>query len=412
MAKNLVVCLDGTNNEFGRTNTNVVRLYQILETGRGTQVSYYDPGVGTVGHPGAITRFAQKFTQTLGMAFGLGVTQNVMDAYAFLLSQYEEMDRIYLFGFSRGALEARALAGLLHRCGLLKPELVTLVPYPVRMFQTVGNDEQAAEFKATFSRPVRTHFLGLWDTVTSFGNVWSPIFWPNTTNNPGVVSVRHAVALDERRAFFRQNRWAQGEGTVEQDVRERWFAGVHCDVGGGYPAGESSLWKVSFAWMIAEAVGCGLQIDEGRRAQVMATGGEAGVSCGQNWLSFLHDSMPGLGPVWYLAEFVPRRRYVGKDAAGKARYRWLWPVRHWFAAWLLGRGRMGRARAVGRARKLKGGDRVHRSVLERFAADPGYRPDSLLHIGLTGEAVRRLLVGQEEYYEVPMISAIVDSPWG
>ena len=410
MTKNLVVCLDGTNNEFGRTNTNVVRLYQVLASDRARQVSYYDPGVGTIGHPGAITRAAQKFTQALGLAFGLGVTQNVMDAYSFLMSLYGEGDRIYIFGFSRGALEARALAGLLHRCGLLKPELVTLVPYAVRIFQTVGNDEQAAEFQATFSRPVQTRFLGLWDTVTSFGNVWSPIFWPNTTNNPGVVSVRHAVALDERRAFFRQNRWAQGDETVGQDVREQWFTGVHCDVGGGYPSSESGLWKVSFAWMVEEAIGCGLQIDEGRRSRVMATDGGAGPSGRENWLAPLHDSMPGLGPLWYLAELVPRRRYVGKDSAGKARYRWLWPVWHWFVPWLLGRGQMGRAREVGRARELKSRDHIHRSVLERFAADPSYHPDPLLRIGLTPEAVQRFLAGGEEYYEVPARVGAVDAP--
>ena len=228
LARNLVVCLDGTCNEFGAENTNVVRLYQALRSDSATQVCYYSPGVGTMGHPGAITHLAQKTTAMLGMAFGLGVTQNVIDAYRFLMANYRDGDRIYLFGFSRGALEARALAGLLYRCGLLDPELSALVPYAVRGYQTVDKkgdaDRIAAEFQATFARPVRVRFLGLWDTVTSFGNVWSPIFWPNTTNNPGIDSVRHAIALDERRAFFRQNRWARGDATLGQDVRERSFA--------------------------------------------------------------------------------------------------------------------------------------------------------------------------------------------
>ena len=397
MPKNLIVCLDGTNNEFGKTNTNVVRLYQVLTADAAAQIAYYDPGVGTIGHPGAITRVAQKVTQTLGLAFGLGVTQNVEDAYRFLMSQYGVDDRIYIFGFSRGALEARALAGLLHRCGLLKPELTALVPYATRIFRSIGNEAVATQFQATFARAVRVYFLGLWDTVTSFGNVWSPIAWPNTTNNPGVDKVRHAVALDERRAFFRQNRWAQGDSTLGQNVRERWFTGVHCDVGGGHPVEESGLWKVSFTWMVDEAVQAGLEVDADKLSQVLALPNEDA----ENRSSPLHDSMAGLWPLWYLAELVPRRRYVGRDAAGKDRYRWLWPVWHWFAEWLFNRGGMGGRRAVGRARELRAGDRIHRSVFERFAADPTYRPDSLLRINLAPESVKQFLAEQEESYEVP-----------
>ncbi len=289
--------MDGTNNEFGATNTNVVRLYQVVALDPTAQVAYYNPGVGTFGHPGAITHLAQKFTQALGLAFGLGVTQNVIDAYSFLMSQYDDGDHVYIFGFSRGALEARALAGLLHRCGLLKPELSTLAPYALRIFRTVGNEAVSTQFRSTFSREVRVHFLGLWDTVTSFGNVWTPIAWPNTTNNPGIEMVRHAIALDERRAFFRQNRWAQGDSTLKQDVKERWFSGVHCDVGGGYPVEESSLWRVSFVWMIDEAVQAGLRIDASSFSQIMATQDESGDPSNDSLSSPLHDSMAGLSPL-------------------------------------------------------------------------------------------------------------------
>ena len=399
--------MDGTNNEFGRTNTNVVRLYQVLALEPVAQMAYYDPGVGTIGHPGAITRLTQKFTQALGLAFGLGVTQNVIDAYSFLMSQYGDGDRILIFGFSRGALEARALAGLLYRCGLLKPELATLVPYAVRIFRMTGNEAVAAQFQATFSRAVRIRFLGLWDTVTSFGNVWSPIAWPNTTNNPGVDIVRHALALDERRAFFRQNRWARGDSTLRQDVKERWFSGVHCDVGGGYPVEESSLWKVSFAWMVDEATHAGLRIDAACFSQVMATPDQSSAPATDSWSSPPHESMAGLRPLWYFAELIPRRRYVGKGSAGKDHYKWLWPIWHWFVPWLFDLGRMGRARAIGRARELRVGDHVHRSVLERFVDDPTYRPDPLLRISLTLEVASQVLSSQQESYEIraPVIAS-------
>ena len=400
MPRNLVVCLDGTNNEFGAENTNVVRLFQLLLDEPDSQLRYYDPGVGTIGHPGVLTRLMDKVTKVLGMAFGLGVTQNVIEAYTFLMAHYEEGDRIFIFGFSRGSLEARALAGLLYRCGLLKPELTALPPYAVRVFQTPENENIAAEFKATFARPVSTHFLGLWDTVTSFGNVWSPIYWPNVTNNPGVRTVRHAIALDERRAFFRQNRWAKGDATVGQDVKERWFIGVHSDVGGGYPVAQSALWTVTLEWMAAEATGCGLQFDDASLRRAIE---DARRQCAdpEGWASPLHDSMKGAAPLWYITEWVPKRRWIGKTRDGHDRYQLMWPVWHWLGRWLFKPGKMGRARSIGRARELRAGDRLHRSVLQRFASDEKYRPDALQRIGLSPEAARAFVTTGAESFLVP-----------
>jgi uncharacterized protein (DUF2235 family) len=393
MARNLVVCLDGTNNEFGAQNTNVVRLFQALAEDPARQCRYYDPGVGTMGYPGALTRVMQKVTQVLGLAFGLGVTQNVIDAYQFLMRRYQDGDRIFIFGFSRGALEARALAAMLYRCGLLKPDLETLTPYAVRVFQTVNNQKVAGEFKATFSRKAEVEFLGLWDTVTAFGNVWTPIAWPNVTHNPSVRTVRHAVALDERRAFFRQNRWAEGDATLGQSVKERWFVGVHCDVGGGYPANESALWTLPMEWMVTEAAACGLLVDTDRVAAVTE---EARQACAdpQGWSSRVHDSMSGLGPIWPIAEAVPKRRWLGKNPDKTDHYEWIWPIRHWFGAWRSGHG------TIGRARELRPGDHLHRSVIQRFAADPRYRPDPLVRIGMTTTAAQTFLATREESYVV------------
>jgi uncharacterized protein (DUF2235 family) len=399
MPRNLVVCLDGTNNEFGASNTNVVRLFQSLVRDDTRQLQFYDPGVGTFGHPGAILGITKKLTQTLGMAFGLGVTQNLTDAYTFLMRSFAPGDQIFIFGFSRGALEARALAGVLYRCGLLRPELETMIPYALRVFQTLDNYKIAHQFKSTFSREIRIRFLGIWDTVTSFGNVWSPIHWPNVTNNPAIDVVRHAIALDERRAFFRQNRWAKGDNTPNQQVKERWFPGVHCDVGGGYPADQSALWTVPMEWMASEAVTAGLLIDDAKAGVPIA---EARAACNdpKGWMSRLHDSMRGAGGLWYIAEFVPRRRWLGKNPDDSDRYEWLWPFACWVLPWLLGEGKMGRAKSIGRARELRKGDRLHRSVLERFVADPSYRPDSLLRVGVTVERAREFLDSGEESFVV------------
>lgn len=415
MSRNLVVCLDGTGNEFGRDNTNVVRLYQALVDDPTRQRCYYDPGVGTMGHPGAISSIAKGITKFMGMAFGLGATHNILDAYTFLVREYREGDLIWIFGFSRGALEARALAALLYRSGLLKPELESLAQYAVNISRTVSknkdfakwrkeqdvNDAVAKEFRETFSREVKVHFLGLWDTVTSMGAIWSPKAWPYTTNNPAVAHVRHAIALDERRNFFRQNRWGD-EPADGQTLKEIWFAGVHSDVGGGYPANESDLWTHTLQWMAKEVVAGEkkLLLKPGKLEEFIKVSRDA--CAGRGNPSPLNDSMKGLFPVWYIAEFIPKPRW--SKVNGEYRRRPMWPVWHWFLPWLLNKGEMGRARIVGRARTLQKGEWVHRSAIERFANDRAqYQPEPLLKIGLTKEKAEKFLEGGEETYRIPKL---------
>ena len=101
MAKNIVVCCDGTGNEYGANNTNVVKLYEAIVRDR-DQAAFYDPGVGTFSFLGRT--LGRRVGRTLGKAFGAGLQQNIEDAYRFLMDRYEPGDRLYLFGFSRGAL--------------------------------------------------------------------------------------------------------------------------------------------------------------------------------------------------------------------------------------------------------------------------------------------------------------------
>ena len=96
VGRNLVVCLDGTDNQFGETNTNVVRVFQSLEQDAGRVLGYYDPGVGTIWEEGTIGRFQQKLQMVLGLAFGLGVTRNVAQAYQFLMRHHAAGDTIHI----------------------------------------------------------------------------------------------------------------------------------------------------------------------------------------------------------------------------------------------------------------------------------------------------------------------------
>ena len=168
MVKNIVVCCDGTGNEYGTNNTNVVTTYALAEEGA-HQCRYYDPGVGTGGWVYEEDRGTLR--AAMDQATGYGLRKNVEDAYRFLMQVHEDGDRVFLFGFSRGAFTVRSLAGMLHRCGLLRPSAANLVEYASKHYhrQEPGEDEVAVDtgFRATFARPCPVHFIGVWDTVES-----------------------------------------------------------------------------------------------------------------------------------------------------------------------------------------------------------------------------------------------------
>ena len=168
-----------------------------------------------MGAPTAHSKVSKAWSVVMGLAFGAGLLANVGDAYRYLMNVYEDGDHVYLFGFSRGAYTARALAGVLHMFGLLCPGNDGLIPYIIRMFakRTRGaagmtHTFQVAEgFKSTFCRHCPLHFVGVWDTVSSVGLVWDPLKLPYTAQNPDMINGRHAVSIDERRCYFVNNLW-------------------------------------------------------------------------------------------------------------------------------------------------------------------------------------------------------------
>ena len=103
MPKNIVLLLDGTSNEIKENRTNILRLYGTLAKSD-DQLVYYDPGVGTLGG-NTWSRLWRKFVEIWGLATGFGLDRNVLEAYQFLVENYDRVgrDRIYIFGFSRGA---------------------------------------------------------------------------------------------------------------------------------------------------------------------------------------------------------------------------------------------------------------------------------------------------------------------
>ena len=334
MAKVIAVFADGTGNSAAKLfKTNVWRLYDALDTsdpgssGAMRQIAYYHDGVGTSSF---------KPLAVLGGAFGWGLKRNVLDLYTFLCRNYEPGDRICAFGFSRGAFTVRILAGLVVLQGLvantseeeleiyardayreyrrrfnptggLVAPLRNLRDLCLNRWRRLRGRQTYAERKADRAHgnhDVGVHFLGVWDTVAAYGMpiaeltraiddwIW-PLSMPNYQLSPRVERARHALALDDERDTFHPLIWDERKETDPQHVKQVWFAGMHSDVGGGYP--DDSLAYVSLDWMLREASDAGLRfqaLPETEIKRIMNANGS------------LHDSRRGIGAYY---RYQPRK---------------------------------------------------------------------------------------------------------
>ena len=327
--KNIVICCDGTGNYYSNPNpsgpkdkkngldSNVVKLYTTLEVNN-QQVAYYHPGVGTMGAPTATHWVTKQWTRIKGLAFGAGFRDNVLDAYRYLMEVYNDNggggneDRVFIFGFSRGAYTARALAGLLHGYGLLCRGNEGHMPYAWRMYVNQHKDRNQRSvkpndtFRQTFSHEnFKIHFMGVWDTVSSVGWVYSPLQLFDVATNSSIVHARHAVSIDEHRCFFMDNLF--DDQTTETEVVQAWFAGVHSDVGGSYTQPEAGLAYESLKWMLAEAKANGLMTISEREALVMGVGAVSDPLNYEKPISWkLHHSLRG---AWWIPEILPHKYY-------------------------------------------------------------------------------------------------------
>jgi uncharacterized protein (DUF2235 family) len=309
--KNVVICCDGTANQYAADKTNVIKLFSTL-TQSDDQVAFYHPGIGTMEPEGAITDIGRKVRRGLGMAVGWGLERDLTHAYGYIMNVFEPGDRLYLFGFSRGAYTVRALASVLSMYGLFPKGNEPLVPYAIRQLTSFNDDESkvnekfalADGFKNTFtSAKCPVHFMGVWDTVSSVGWIANPLQLPRTAYNPDILHARHAVAIDERRAFFRTNLFTTAPvGQPTRDTVEVWFPGVHADVGGGYRADQSGLSKLALEWMLSEAAGQGLRYDADKAGRLFAEDEKISEN------GTMHNS---LSRWWWLAEVVPKKRWRG-----------------------------------------------------------------------------------------------------
>ncbi len=172
----------------------------------------------------------------------------------------DSTDRIYLFGFSRGAFTARSLAGMLFKCGLLQKGSHNLLPYVSKLYNAGGNDDIAKGFKNTYCHECKPYFIGVWDTVASLGHFYGKRLFDDKLRGQ-IMFGYHAVSIDEKRKKFPVNLWDETKKQPKQTIEQVWFAGVHSDVGGWYP--KRGLSDSALKWMLLKADAAGIRLRDG-----------------------------------------------------------------------------------------------------------------------------------------------------
>jgi uncharacterized protein (DUF2235 family) len=299
-SKKIVLCSDGTGNQdIKNRGTNVFKLYEAVDihghkTGKAPrQVAFYDDGVGTSRIP---------LVKLAGGAFGYGFSHNVQKMYRELVNVYEPGDELYLFGFSRGAYTVRTLAAMIQYCGILdiNDELFASRANLSEQIQLCWNEFRSVNFQKGFvsekahkalrsvippelNREERTlrrkryhaiapeadiniELIGVWDTVGAVGapikellpliNLIYPIWFADNTLGSEVKKACQALSIDDERLTFHPELWNEQDKEQSSRITQVWFAGVHSNVGGGYPKQGMSL--VTLDWMMEHAKKAGL----------------------------------------------------------------------------------------------------------------------------------------------------------
>jgi uncharacterized protein (DUF2235 family) len=324
--KRLIVCCDGTWNRPDEARqgvaapTNVAKVALALadeDDDHRKQLLHYETGVGT--------RRGERF---VGGAFGVGLSRNVLDGYRFLVDNYEPEDKLYFFGFSRGAYTARSLAGLVRNSGILRPEERDRIRDAYALYRRPDKDSVPSGIAAELFRRSHSYgdtyidFVGVWDTVGALGipidgfrppllsRLWT---FHDTRLSRYVLNAFHALAIDERRRPFRPTLWEQNPDAQGQTLEQVWFAGVHSDVGGGYS--DTGLSEIPLLWMAEKARGCGLAFKPDHlvvtTSNVNAELRDSGVQVAPSYAAELHPSRKGI----YLLQPAYDRRLAGDKGA-------------------------------------------------------------------------------------------------
>jgi hypothetical protein len=331
--KRIVSLIDGTWNEEGKGNdTNIAKLDpNYAKAGAplikpraadGTrQIAFYHDGVGN--DPDLLRHL-------LGGAIGIGLRKIVREAYRHLAENYARGDEIYLLGFSRGAYAARALAGLIGASGIqasADPGKLDAIfdamwnnfrvdPAIRHREKAAGSGDQKAidsfnkvAAENTVDPKPRIKCVGVFDTVGSYGvpagiglaalgRYFTLAFlgFHDTEIGAHIDVGLHAVAVDEHRRPFVPTFWTAPKAKPPTaHVEQTWFAGVHCNIGGGYV--DAGLSDQALIWMIARMQALtGLEFDVARLKAVTRP----------NPAGNIEDSAKG----WWIDQIFPHGRVI------------------------------------------------------------------------------------------------------
>lgn len=332
MRKTIIICCDGTGNEpSANGSSNVFDLIGLVDN-RAGQLIYYDPGLGTEAAPGMQSWAGKQSSKLMGLAFGKGLSQNIVDAYKFLMRNYVPGDEIYMFGFSRGAYTVRTIAGMLQLIGLLRPGSENLLDFALANYTKKGKKKWAdlSAFKGALCQQVNDaspryqvpiQYMGVWDTVKSVGLFRDSTRLAYTDTLPNVKSLRHAISLDEKRSKFRPDH-VTGHGGLDGAVQSMWFEGVHSDIGGGYIDEERGLSDHAMSWIMEGAAAQGLSFNDSKflsniqkRKTDAIKNANGNEKQGEINYYTAHDS---LKPIWWVAGWLkrelPNRIWIHKSA--------------------------------------------------------------------------------------------------
>lgn len=301
-----------------------------------------------IGHPGTTYQLLQEMGSAVSLFYhpglqwshwrragdvitGRGINRQIRIAYSWLASRYRPGDRVFLFGYSRGAYAVRSLAGIIDRVGLLRSECATErnvrdAYRHYRMDQSAASSE--AFHRAHCHPAVPIEMIGVWDTVKSLG-INMPWLWRLSVPKHAFHShqlghsVRrgvHALARHETRVAYAPVLW-ESDPDYPGTLLQTWFPGVHGDVGGQLGGFEAArpLANYSLVWMLQQAEDAGLPLpaDWASRFPRDAGAPSMGTFRGMaRWLITRKPRIAGRDPSERVHPSVAEARAAGERSAG------------------------------------------------------------------------------------------------
>ncbi len=295
----IAIFCDGTwNSPTIEEPTSVHKLHHtLISDPMQGQVSAYFAGIGTDERfDGPVKRFFNKYG---GGIFGWGLDAKVKQAYQFIAQVYQPGDEIYLFGFSRGAFTARSVAGMIRKCGIVTdtspeginaafklyrkpgaanhPDKPHILQERRKMSPRFATSQEDLDWRGDGSDLVNIAYIGVWDTVGARGvpvalfgpvaSMWNAQYkFHDMALSSLVRSARHALAVDERRLFYRPAKWDnlddlndkqglnKGDTGPARKYQQVWFVGTHSVVGGSARVQALSAYPLQWIYEGARAL--------------------------------------------------------------------------------------------------------------------------------------------------------------